>query len=229
MLRLHPFIRLAAACAIGIAAFLVNAPLPALTLYGLILAGLGAAHAVRQHVRFLLATLPLLAALLFIWAFVAPPHEGEQVDGLALATLFWLRICILGGTFQWLLLPLTESPVHLRGFLDRLRLPAWATLLFITPIVFLPEIRRRIERVVEARKAQGLPATGLRGVRALPEIISPLMASLLEGALARAELWSHRNLLAAGRRDTRPIAYSVSLGALVLLSVPLTIGLALWI
>lgn len=229
MLTLHPFIRLAVAFAIGVSVFLVGSPLQALPLYSFVAVGLVAADAIRQHLRFLIASLPLLAALLFLWGYVVPASGGHIQTGIGVATLFWLRICVLGGAFQWLLLPLTESPLHLRAFLAQLRLPTWATTLLVTPIVFLPEIRRRIERVVEARKAQALPATGLRGLRALPEIISPLVASLLEGALGRAELWAHRNLLAISSQDRHKIEYSATLGATVSLSTPLVIGLALWI
>ncbi|MEA3044666.1 MAG: hypothetical protein QOH47_2504 [Sphingomonadales bacterium] len=228
MLALHPIIRLAATLILCVAAFLVDRAASALCLYAIVAAGAAVAGVARPHLRFLLATLPLLAALLVIWALAAPPAAGWR-SGVEVAFLFWIRICILSGSFQWLLLPLVEAPLHLKAFLAHLRLPAWATLLLITPIVFLPEVRRRIDRVVEARKAQGLPATGLRGLRALPEMMSPLVASMLEGALGRSELWSHRNLIGAAVISREPMPYSMSTGIIVAIAVPSAIGLAIWV
>jgi energy-coupling factor transporter transmembrane protein EcfT len=228
MLALHPIVRIAVATMTCVAAFLVREVQSGLLLYVVVVVGVATAGVVGPHLRFLAASLPLLASLLVVWGFAAPPF-GDVRAGLELALLYWLRICVLGGALQWLLLPLVKAPRHLRAFLARLGLPTWATLLLITPIVFLPEVRRRIERVVEARKAQGLSTRGLKGLRALPALISPLMASLLEAALGRSELWSHRNLLAARVKDDASMTYSTAATILVAFAAPLAVGLSLWI
>lgn len=226
MLTLHPFVRLLAPLALGSTAFWIQ-KLPAMTvLYAVVMAGLVGAKLWRQHLLFLLSTVALLAALLLIWGWAVQPGG---IEGTQHALRLWLRICIIGGAFQWMFLPLVGAPLHLRMFMDDVRLPRWASLLLMTPVLFLPEIRRRIDRVVEARKAQGFPASGFAGLRALPAMISPLIASLLETSLGRAELWSHRNLLAADYARPAGAANSMELSIIVALLSVLAIGVALWI
>jgi energy-coupling factor transporter transmembrane protein EcfT len=226
VLTIHPIVRLLAPLALGATAFWIEKLLATALVYAVVLGGLLVARLGRKHLLFLLSTLPLLAALMLIWGWAIPPGGSE---GVQRALRLWLRICIIGGAFQWMLLPLVGAPLHLRMFMDDVRLPHWASLLLITPVLFLPEVRRRIDRVVEARKAQGLPASGMAGLRALPEMIAPLVASLLETSLGRAELWSHRNLLAADYARPAEAARSVELSLLVAVLSLLAIGVALWI
>jgi energy-coupling factor transporter transmembrane protein EcfT len=226
VLTLHPIVRLLVPLAISIAAFSLEKLPAAAIIYAVVLIGLLAAQLWRQHALFLISALPLLAALLLIWGWAIPPGGGVGVQH---AFKLWLRICIIGGAFQWLLLPLVGAPLHLRMFMDDVKLPRWASLLLLTPVLFLPEVQRRIQRVVEARKAQGLPASGLAGLRALPAMISPLIASLLETSLGRAELWSHRNLLAADYAHPRDASRSIGASLCVVIIAALAIGTALWI
>lgn len=177
------------------AAFVIGEPLGMTLAYIVVFAGVALAGIARQHLKFVaLVTLPLLLALSLIWGFiVAPPTH--RLGGFSYAFVTWMRIVVCGGVVQWLLLPLVEKPAHFRAFLQRLHVPPAVGTLLVTPILFLPEVKRRIDRIVDARKAQGIQTSGLSGMLALPAMIVPLIASLMESALARAELWTHRGLM----------------------------------
>ena len=60
---------------------------------------------------------------------------------------------------------------------------------------------------------------GLRGLYDLPGLLMPLVSSLLDAALQRAELWSHRGVLA--RHDEQVLTHDHS----AVLSV-MTLGLS---
>lgn len=231
MLEVHPFARLAGVLLLVAAAFLFRRPEQLLALYLITLPALAASGVAARHFRFLVAvTLPLLAALLLLWGLIASPPAGEQLSGAGYAIAIWLRIVVLGAAFQWLLLPLAEHPLHLKQFLKMLRLPAAAGALLIAPILLLPEIRRRIGRIVDARKAQGLPSRGFAGARALPAMMMPLVASLLESSLARSELWTHRSLLDRDGNGHFEASYSLGQSAAVTLlpAAALAIALLAW-
>ena len=216
MLSIHPWVRLAAALLLAASAFVAWRPLELLVVYAVVIAGVAAAEIARQHVRFVVGvTLPLLFALLIIWGLLVKPPASMHLGGISYAVAIWLRIAAIGGVFQWLLLPLAERPIHFRSFLASLHLSGTLGTLLITPILFLPEVRRRMARIMDARKAQGLPATGIAGVRALPSMLTPLVSSLMESSLARAELWSHRGLLARDRARWERLPYSPTRSALV--------------
>lgn len=178
-----------------VAAFAASGPLMIILIYLVVLTAVARAGVVRPHLRFVfLVTLPLLFALALVWGFIAtlPAH---RIDGLTYAFVTWLRIVVCGGIIQWMLLPLVEHPTHFKAFLQRLRVPPAVGTLLITPILFLPEVKRRIDRIVDARKAQGVQTSGWLGLIGLPAMIVPLIASLMESALARAELWTHRGVM----------------------------------
>lgn len=226
MLSIHSGVRLFVPCALGAAAFWLQELAATALIYAFALAGLIAARQMRVHALFLASTLPLLAALLLIWGWAINPGG---LQGAERAVRLWIRICIVGAGVQWMIMPLVQEPLHLRAFFEDVRLPRWVSLLFITPILFLPEIRRRIGAIVDARRAQGLPTSGLSGARALPSMIVPLVASLLEASLGRAELWSHRDLLASDYSLSSARLRSTPLSLGVLIVSVLGIGLALWI
>lgn len=226
MLEVQPFARLAAVLLTIVSAFVARRPDHLLALYALLALAITGAGIWRRHIWFLAAvTLPLLAALLLLWGVVASPPSGEP--GVAYALSTWLRIIILGGVAQWLLLPLAEHPIHLREFLARLRLPQSGGALLVAPIIFLPEIRRRIDRIVEARLAQGLPTRGFAGLCAFPSMMTPLVSSLLESSLARSELWSHRALLSRDASGAQAITYAGFQSSLVVVASVAGLALAL--
>lgn len=231
MLQLHPYARVTTAMLIAVTAFLLRKPEHLAALYALVvLAAFGAGIGIR-HFRFVATVgLPLLVALLIVWGVINPPRAAGQLSGIAFALASWLRIVILGGVFQWLMLPLANHPVHLKAFLQQLRLPPSSGALLVAPILFLPEIRRRLGRIVDARRAQGLPSRGLAGARALPAMITPLVASLLESSLARSELWSHRRVLERDlpRADAERYRFGPSLAAIGTAMAALMAALAQW-
>ena len=146
--------------------------------------------------------MPLLVSLLLLWGLAlqgrTPP---SQSSGVAYALFCWLRIVISGAVLQWLLLPPIQQPAYLKGFLRATGLGGAIGLLIVASITFLPEVRRRIARIVDARHAQGHSTRGLEGLRDLPHLLMPLVSSLLDAALHRADFWTHRGVLA--RHDQR--------------------------
>jgi energy-coupling factor transporter transmembrane protein EcfT len=229
---LHPYARLTTAILAAVTAFLLYRPEHLAALHALVVLAACGAGIGSRHLRFVATVgLPLLVALLIVWGVINPPRAAGQLSGVAFALASWLRIVILGGVFQWLMLPLANHPVHLKAFLQRLRLPSSSGALLVAPILFLPEIRRRLGRIVDARRAQGLPSRGLAGARALPAMITPLVASLLETSLARSELWSHRRVLERDvpSADVERYPLGPSLAATSMAVAVLLAALAQWI
>ncbi len=198
---LPPLMRIAVAALWAAAALLAASDRAAGIVYAGGLAYLVAAHCWREHLRFFLfAGFPLLLALLLTWGLVMPLTHAAGATTVAAgvhhALLIWLRILILAGVCQWLLLPLVRQPLQLRGFVAALGLPASIGVLLAMPVLVLPEVQRQIRQVGDARRVQQMPTRGIRGALALPATIVPVMAALIETALNRAELWEHRGLLA---------------------------------
>ena len=218
MLSVHPWARTCAALLVIASVFLATRPIDQAITYALVLAAVCAAGLVRQHAQFLVTVgIPLLIALLVIWGYLVEPPSSNGQNRFDYVLLIWLRVAAAGGALQWMLLPLVEQPLHLRAFLSALRLSGSIGTLLVTPILFLPEVRRRLARIIDARKAQGLPTRGLAGLRAMPWMLMPLISSLIESSLARAELWSHRGLLTYNQRQWATPPWSSGLSAVVAL------------
>lgn len=143
------------------------------------------------------ATMPILIALLLVWGVIMDPSDvpAPHRTGFAYALYFWLRVVVCGGALQFLLIPLIEHPANLKDFLDRTGLGGALGTLIISSLVFIPETRRRLAQVIDARRAQGHQVSGLNGLRALPTLLMPVVASLLESSVNRAEVWAHRGVL----------------------------------
>lgn len=225
MLRLHPVIRLASALLIVAAVFFAASITNLVFVYTAVILSLMAARLLVEHLRFVgLVTAPLLIALLLVWGWVMDPVEipPPHHTGVAYAFFLWLRIVACGGALQFLFLPLVEQPTRLRDFLCRTGLEGSIGTLILTAIIFLPEMSRRLGRIIDARRAQGHALTGLQGLRELPTLLMPLVSTLLDSATKRAELWSHRGLLVRPPNAGREADYSHPLGVLTL-SVVLTV------
>ena len=198
MLQLHPITRLLCAL-MSILAIFLSAKLAVLILvYAFVAAAILASGLVGSHARFVaFITSPILLALLLLWgwvmdtATVPAPHTG----GIEYAVFSWLRIVACGGVLQVLFLPLVEKPNHLTNFLRATGLEGAMGTLIVAAIVFIPEIKHRLARVIDARRAQGHVVSGVRGLWQLPNMLMPLVSSLLDSATKRAELWSHRGVL----------------------------------
>jgi energy-coupling factor transporter transmembrane protein EcfT len=197
MLTVPPIARLLSA-ALFIAGIFVARTLLSMTLiYVLVLIGVVACRVGKPHLRFVIfVTGPLLLALLIVWGWVIDPRQiPVPHSGPSYAAFTWLKIIACGGILQCLFLPLVEHPAELRGFLERTGLSGSFGTLIMSAIVFLPEVRRRLAIIIDARKSQGYPVSGLSGMLALPATLMPLVSSLLDSATKRAELWSHRGVL----------------------------------
>ena len=218
MLLLHPIIRLLSALLILIAIFLTSSIVELALVYTPVILLVLVSRVSLNHIRFIAyVTVPMLLALLLVWGWalgsrqVPIPHKS----GVEYAFFLWLRIVSWGGVLQFLFVPLARQPFQLKGFLDHTGLSGLLGTLIIASIVFLPEMRRRMGQIIDARRAQGCSVRGLKGLKDLPTLLMPLISSLLDSAAKRAELWSHRGLLTPGRGPSLEVAYSVPLSGFV--------------
>jgi energy-coupling factor transporter transmembrane protein EcfT len=218
MVAVHPAIRLTCALGLACATFLSQSVEQLTVLYALVAVGIVFAQCAREHARFVLTvTIPLLVVLIGVWGVLLrdrPPPT--QADGIHYALFCWLRVTLSGAILQWLLVPLLKRPAHLRGFLERTGLGGAVGSLIIAAVTFIPEVRRRLSLLIDARRAQGYPTRGIRGLRLLPQLIMPLVASLLYSALHRAEFWSHRGIFDRQMASTAPASYDHRVGAVIL-------------
>lgn len=198
MLRLHPVARLFAAL-LTIAAALFARSFDGLVPAILVVtAGIVMSGVCLNSLRFVgFATMPILLALLLVWGCFIDPGKvpAPHRTGVEYAFFCWLRVVICGGTLQFLFIPLLEHPAHLKDFLDRTGLRGSLGTLIISSVVFIPETRRRLAQVIDARRAQGRKLSGLAGLREVPTLLVPLVASLLDSSVKRAEVWAHRGVL----------------------------------
>ena len=229
MPQLHPFWRTYAAAMLAIAAFATHGLAGMAFVYSIVITGLVTAGIIRKHLKFVVLTVPLLLMLIFVRIFAAPPAATSHTP-FAHAVSVWLRLLVCGGVFQWFAVPLLDEPARFRSFLSTLRIPGSIGILLVTPILFLPEVQRRMNQIIDARKAQGIPSTGLAALRGLPAILVPLVSSLLDSGLARAELWAHRGLLDR-HHDWGDITYSAlsSIPVSLAATAPLALGAIGWI
>ena len=194
---IHPVARLISAIEFVIAIIFASTLIPLVVVYLLVFLSILATGCFRQHLRFVLVvTAPILCALIVVWGAILSPDKVPpgHINGIGYAIFSWLRIVTFGGVLQALLLPLVEHPIDLKIFLERNGLSGSLGTLVLASVIFIPEVQRRMGRVVDARRAQGFVVSGFSGLRQLPEMLMPLVASLLDSASKRAELWSHRGL-----------------------------------
>jgi len=220
MLSVDPIIRLVSAMLIVVTIFLTKSVLGLLLIYSLVLILLLSSRVILNHFRFVFyVTMPMLLALIILWGLIIDNRQIplSNVSGIEYALFLWLRILSWGGVLQFLFLPLVEMPSHLNEFLRRAGLSGSFGTLIIASIIFLPEMRRRLSQIVDARRAQGIPLRGLKGVKDIPTLLMPLIASLLDSAAKRSELWSHRGILETVRGSEVDFFYSRLQGAFVLM------------
>jgi len=204
--------------------------LPALVwVYSMVLLLVLLVSVAAEHLRFVAKlSLPLLVMLAVIWGIVLDQAQVPRpgFTGWQYAVFTWLRLVACAAALQACFLPLLRSPGHLRAFIAAWRLPRSLAVLILGALVFLPEVQRRLGRVVDARRAQGFRVSGLQGLRDSPRLVTPLVSSLLSSAVLRAEFWGHRDILGRQNRtfEGMPVAWSSSLGWLSIAAA----GLAPW-
>ncbi len=211
MLYIHPIIRLFGALLIVVSIFLTKSLVGLALVYTLVVSLVLLSRVALNHIRFVVfVTMPLLIALLILWGWLIDSHRValSNANGKEYAVYLWLRIVSWGGVLQFLFVPLVEKPSHLKNFLHRVGLSGSLGTLIIASLVFLPEMHRRLSQIMDARRAQGNPFRGLKGLRDIPTLLMPLISSLLDSAAKRAEFWSHRGILETGRATVRENSYS---------------------
>lgn len=229
MLAIHPWARLAGAISMLCAVFIAGSLYYLAGVYALVVIAVLAMRAGRDHLSFVLTlTTPLLLALLLVWGVLVAPGDVPRpdFDGPTYAVFTWLRFVACGGVLQACFLPLIAKPQYLKSFFSACRLPASLSILLVAAIVFLPEVRRRLARIIDARRAQGHRLAGIEGLRELPSLIMPLVSSLLDSATRRAEFWSHRGVLTRSRAltETSQSSTLASLCWLILANVSLVVA-----
>lgn len=196
MLEIQPIVRLLTAISLLMASFLATSNVSQISVYILVLVAVVATGEAGAHLRFMWSVgIVLLGALIVVWVIAMPLSHGDHAQGLWRALLPWIRIMSCAGIMQALFLPLFERPRHLQDFLTATRMNGAVGMVFITSILFIPEVKRRLLHIIDARKAQGYDLQGVAGLRELPRLLMPLVSSLLDSSAKRAELWSHRGLL----------------------------------
>lgn len=213
MLRVHPLARLLCGCGLIAAVFMAPSITRLALAYSVTCAALVATRVVYLHIRFVcFIGLPLLLALLLVWVVAVDPTRipSPHTSGVEFALFNWLRITACAGVMQALFHPLVEHPARLKDFLARAGMPQALSTIIVASLIFLPEVRRRLGMIVEARKAQGHGLTGVRGVLQLPTLLVPLVASLLASATKRAQFWEHRRILQDTHRKGDVFTYSAS-------------------
>jgi energy-coupling factor transporter transmembrane protein EcfT len=218
MLGVHAVIRLISVLLIVAAVFIAESISILLPIYALVLLTVLITRVSVKHFRFVVfTTAPLLVALLLLWGWLIEARQipAPHQSGIDYALFLWLRVIASGGLLQCLFIPLTEKPAYLKNFLERTGSGTALSTLILSAIIFLPEIRCRVNRIIDARRAQGHALSGLKGLLELPTVLMPLVSSLLDSAAQRAELLSHRGLLDRSRGVSREIDYSSPLSAFV--------------
>lgn len=219
MLNVPARIRVVSVALFVIASFVANSIASELIVYAAVASCIVVAGIGLPHLKFAaFVTLPILAALLLVWGVAANQNEipTSHANGVSYAIFLWLRIVVCGGAMQFLFLPLAAQPVYLRHFLRQNGVSEQYAVLIGTAIVFIPEVRRRIDRITDARKAQGFRVSGLRGLLSLPVLLLPLVSSLLDSAIKRSEFWCHRGVFRYAIDDKNKIVSSKLSGFLLL-------------
>ena len=154
----------------------------------------------KAHGRFLLVVvLPICIMLFAVWGWLvgAPPgepHDSNQVGGIEFAATTTLRLVLLGGFAQLLLLTIPNSDLTstLRGWGLRgdLLLAGLAT------FVFFPELRVRADQILTARMARGLvPNMRLwTRIRQIAPSLGLLFTLAVRAAVNRADHWAEQRL-----------------------------------
>lgn len=231
MLQLNPIARLLCAAMLVVAIF-ISTNLVALGLiYAFVLVAIIAVGVVGNHARFVaFISSPILLALLLVWGWAMEPARIPlpHTSGISYALFSWLRIVACGGVLQGLFLPLVEKPNHLTSFLKATGLEGAAGTLIVASIIFLPEVKHRIARIIDARRAQGHMVSGIKGLLQLPRVLMPLVSSLLDSAIKRAELWSHRGVLDRHNRSPIALLYSPLHSAIAIIMALSAFVIGVW-
>jgi len=153
-----------------------------------------------KFVKFLaFVQLPMTVMLVAVWGWVAKappgmPMGSDPRGGVLFALLISMRLAVLGGTFQLIMLSIPSQllPATLRGW--GLRGEGMVVALGVFAVE--PELKLRAEQILVARRARGLLGGGRwAGLKQLPRLLRPLFVWSIRSAVHRAEIWEQRAML----------------------------------
>jgi hypothetical protein len=170
--------------------------------------------------KFLVAVqLPMTVMLVAIWGWVAKappgmPMGSDPAAGVRFALLISLRLAVLGGAFQLIMLSIPSRllPATLRGW----GLRGEGLVVALGVFAVEPELKLRAEQVLVARRARGLlGGSRWAGLKQLPRLLRPLFVWSIRSAVHRAEVWEQRAmLLRVHRLPTESLPFSPVSGAI---------------
>src|SRR5271165_1025455 len=200
MSRVSPMPRLATLFIIIVATF-INTRLWVLPIVIALLAvALAMEHLLGKYLTFLaVVQLPMTVMLVAVWGWVAKappgmPMGSDPRGGALFALLISLRLAVLGGAFQLIMLSIPSRllPATLRGW--GLRGEGLAVALGVFAVE--PELKLRAEQILTARRARGLlGGSRWAGLKQLPRLLRPLFVWSIRSAVHRAEVWQQRAML----------------------------------
>jgi len=214
MSRVPPAARLATLVILAVATFINNR----LGLLPVVIVVLGIFLTIDgllpRFLKFLLfVQLPMTVMLVAVWGWVAKappgmPMGSDPAAGVRFALLISLRLAVLGGAFQLIMLSIPSRllPATLRGW----GLRGEGLVVALGVFAVEPELKLRAEQILIARRARGLlGGSRWAGLKQLPRLLRPLFVWSIRSAVHRAEIWEQRAmLLRVQRLPTETIPFS---------------------
>jgi energy-coupling factor transporter transmembrane protein EcfT len=219
MSRVPPAARLATLLILIVATF-IDTRLISLEVMIVVLAILLAVdHLLPRFLKFLaFVQLPMTFMLVAVWGWVAKappgvPMGSDPRGGAMFALLISLRLTVLGGAFQLIMLSIPSRflPATLRGW----GLRGEGLVVALGVFAVEPELKLRAEQILIARRARGLlGGSRWAGLTQLPRLLRPLFVWSIRSAVHRAEVWEQRAmLLRIGRLHDESSPFSPVIGA----------------
>jgi energy-coupling factor transporter transmembrane protein EcfT len=179
-------------------------------------------HLLPRFVKFLLfAQIPMTIMLVALWGWIAKAPPGEPLGsdphgGTLFALLISLRLAVLGGAFQLIMLSIPSHllPATLRGW----GLRGEGLVVALGVFAVEPELKLRAEQILTARRARGLlGGSRWAGIRQVHLLLRPLFVWSIRSAVHRAEVWENRAmLLRVEQLPTESIPFSPTAGIIAL-------------
>jgi len=218
MSRVPPVARLATLLILIIATFINTR----FTLFAVAIAALAcllaADHLLPKFLTFLaFVQVPMTLMLVAVWGWVAKappgmPMGSDPHGGVLFALLISLRLTVLAGAFQLIMLSIPSRllPATLRGW----GLRGEGLVLALGVFAVEPELKLRAEQILVARRARGLlGGSRWAGLKQLPRLLRPLFVWSIRSAVHRAEVWEQRAmLLRVGLLPNESLPFSVGAG-----------------
>jgi energy-coupling factor transporter transmembrane protein EcfT len=233
MSRVPPAARLATLLILIVATFINTR----LVLLGAIIVALAILlamdHLLGRYLKFLaFVQLPMTIMLVAVWGWVAKappgmPMGSDPHGGAMFALLISLRLAVLGGAFQLIMLSIPSRllPATLRGW----GLRGEGLVVALGVFAVEPELKLRAEQILVARRARGLlGGSRWAGLKQLPRLLRPLFVWSIRSAVHRADVWEQRAmLLRVHRLPTESLPFSPVAGVVSVALSILWLGVAI--